>query len=307
MKKLLLSLAILSLLATGCGLAAADTQATVIAQVNATVAAIPPQQIPVTVEVPVPQMVEVPVTVVVEVTSAAPPTLVVEPSATPASAQPGQTPTNPPAQQPTNPPVTSNVGPDPLAGANVTPIIDERFDFPNKYYWWLFGPEVSSSGEGKIEDEKYVMISKQTENYEWTFDGKKLTNFYVTAKTIVPDGQCKIGDHWGLVFRYKDNANFYMFGVSCDGKYSLMKRQDGLFETILTPTDSPAIKKLGQTNVIGVRAVGDQLNFYANDQFLITVADGTFNEGLIGMYVRSLLTPNLTVTFDDIAAYIVNQ
>ncbi len=70
MKKLLLSLAILSLLATGCGLAAADTQATVIAQVNATVAAIPPQQIPVTVEVPVPQMVEVPVTVVVEVTSA---------------------------------------------------------------------------------------------------------------------------------------------------------------------------------------------------------------------------------------------
>ncbi|HLB48371.1 MAG TPA: hypothetical protein VJL59_15300, partial [Anaerolineales bacterium] len=179
--------------------------------------------------------------------------------------------------------------------------------FPNKYYWWLFGPEVSSSGEGKIENETYVMISKQTENYEWTFDGKKLTNFYVTAKTVVPDGQCKKGDHWGLVFRYKDNANFYLFGVSCDGAYSLMKRQDGLLETILPPTDSIAIKKLGQPNVIGVRAVGDQLSFYANDQFLITVSDGTFSAGLIGMYIRSLLTPNLTVTFDDIAAYIVNQ
>ena len=304
MKKLLLSLAILSLLATGCGLAAADTQATVIAQVNATVAAIPPQQIPVTVEVPVTQMVEVPVTVVVEVTSAAPPTLVVEPSATPAPAQPGQAPTNPPAQQPTNPPVTSNVGPDPLAGANVTPIIDDRFDFPNKYYWFFFD---SSSGEGKVENETFVMISKQTENYEWTYHGKKLANFYATASTVLPDGQCKAADHWGLIFRYKDNFNFYMFGVSCDGKYTLMKRTIDGFETILPLTDSQAIKKLGQPNVIGVRAVGDQLSFYANDQFLITVSDGTFSAGLSGMYIRSLLTPNLTVVFDDIAAYIVNQ
>jgi len=304
MKKLLLSLAILSLLATGCGLAAADTQATVIAQVNATVAAIPPQQIPVTVEVPVPQMVEVPVTVVVEVTSAVPPTLVVEPSATPAPAQPGQAPTNPPAQQPTNPPVTSNVGPDPLAGANPTPIIQE--DFLLADYWNDFD---SSSGSGQImiAEENYTMVSKQTENVEWTFNGRKTSNIYMSGIAVVPNTKCKAGDYWGLVFRYKDNANFYMFGVSCDGKYKLLKRLDGLFETVVDFTDSTAILKLGQKNVLGVRAVGDQISLYANDQFLITVSDGTFSAGLIGMYIRSLLTPNLTVTFDDIAAYIVNQ
>ncbi|MBM4423003.1 MAG: hypothetical protein FJ030_06370 [Chloroflexi bacterium] len=291
-KRFLILLAIVSIALAGCGLAAADTQATVIAQVNATVAAMPPEQVPVTVPVIMTQEVpvQVPVTVVVQVTVPVP-----------------AAPTNPPAAAPTTAPVTSNVGPDPLAGANVTPIIDERFDFPNKYYWWLFGPEVSSSGEGMIEDEVYVMISHQTENYEWTFDGKKLTNFYVSAETVMPDGQCKIGDHWGLIFRYKDNANFYMFGVSCDGTYTLMKRQDGIFETVLQPTLSPAIKKLGQTNVIGVRAVSNQLSFYANDRFLITVADNTFSEGLIGMYVRALLTPDLTVHFDDITAYIVNQ
>ena len=74
MKHTLLVFAVLGLMAAGCGLATTDTQATVIAQVNATVAAMPPQQVVVTQEVVVTQVVpqevtvEVPVTVVVEAT-----------------------------------------------------------------------------------------------------------------------------------------------------------------------------------------------------------------------------------------------
>jgi hypothetical protein len=296
MKHKFFVLAVLSLMAAGCGLAAADTQATVAAQVNATVAAMPPQEIVVTQQVVVTQVVtqevpvEVPVTVVVEATSS--------------EGQP--TTQDTPAPEATTV-VTSNTGQDPLAGANVTPIIDERFDFPNKYYWWVFGEDVSTTGEGLILDETYVLTSHVTENYEWTFDGRKLQNFYVSTLTEVDGQQCKAGDHWGLVFRYKDNFNFYMYGVSCDGKYSLMKRTPDGFETVLPPTESTAIKRLGQANVLGVRAVADQLSLYANDQFLVTVTDGTFPEGLIGMYIRTLLTPSMSVKFDDIAAYVVTQ
>lgn len=302
MKRTILTLSILGALGAltaACGLTAGDTKATVAAEVKATLAAIPPQQVTVPVlvtqqvivtqEVIITQQVPVEVTVVIEVT--APPV------------DPNQ-PTPPPAA--TNPPTISTNGQDPLAGANVTPIIDERFDFPNKYYWWTFGPEITTSGEGKVEDETYILSSQETENYEWTFDGKKLQNFYVTAKTQIPNEQCKAGDHWGLVFRYKDNANFYMFGVSCDSKYTLMKRTVDGFEVILPPTDSVAISKFGKTNILGVRAVGDQLSLYANDQFLITVTDGSFTEGLIGMYARTLLTPNMSVVFDDIKAYVIS-
>ncbi len=307
MKRLPLFLTTLGLLVAACGPAAADSRATVAAQVNATVAAMPPQQVTVPVlitqqvvvtqEVVVTQQVpvEVPVTVVVtDANQAAQPTQPDQPAATP---EPG----------PTNPPAVSNNGQDPMAGANATPIIDERFDFANKYYWWVFGPDVTDSGEGKIVNETYVLTSKQVENYEWTFDGKKLQNFYVSAKAEIPDQQCKAGDHWGLVFRYKDNTNFYLFGVSCDSKYSLLKRTSAGFDTILPPTDSTAINRFGQSNVLGVRAVGDQISLYANDQFLITVTDGTFNEGLIGMYVRTLLTPHMTVVVDDIKAYLIGQ
>jgi hypothetical protein len=305
MKRTIVALSILgglSIFVAACGLAAGDTKATVAAEVNATIAAIPPQQVTVPVlvteqvvvtqEVIVTQQVpvEVPVTVVVEVT--VPPVDPNQPTPEPAA---------------TNPPTVSTNGQDPLAGANVTPIIDERFDFPNKYYWWTFGSDVTTSGEGKIEDETYILSSFETENYEWTFDGKKLQNFYVTAKTQIPNEQCKATDHWGLVFRYKDNANFYMFGVSCDAKYTLMKRTVDGFEVILPPTDSTAINKFGKTNILGVRAVGDQISLYANDQFLITVTDGSYTEGLIGMYVRTFLTPNMSVVYDDIKAYVINQ
>ena len=298
MKRTILVLAILGLLTAACGLAAGDIKSTVAAQVNATIAAAPPQQVTVPVlitqqvvvthEVIVTQQVpvEVPVTVIVEATSG-------QPQGTPQPAA-------------TNPPAVNTNGQDPLAGTNVTPIIDERFDFVNKYYWWTFGPEISTSGEGKIENETYILTSKQVENYEWTFDGKKLQNFYVSAKAEIPNQQCKQGDHWGLVFRYKDNANFYMFGVTCDSKYLLMKRTVDGFDTILQPTDAPAINKFGQANVLGVRAVGDQISLYVNDQFLITVTDGTFAEGLLGMYARTLLTPNMSVVFDDIKAFVVN-
>ncbi len=298
MKKSLLTLAVFSVLMTACGLNSPNVDATVAAQVAATMQAQPPQQVPVEVPVTVQVPVEVPVTVVVEVTSAVQPTQVVQLAAdTP-------TPLPPPAPEATLAPVVSANPQDPLAGANPTPIIQE--DFLLADYWNEFDSS-SGSGEIMIAEENYKLVSKQVENIEWTFNGRKTGNIYLTGTAVVPNTKCKAGDYWGLIFRYKDNANFYVFGVSCDGKYKMLKRLDGLFETVVDFTDSTAILKLGQKNVLGVRAVGDQISLYANDQFITTVTDGTFAEGLIGLYVASRLTPNLTVVFDDITVYSINQ
>ncbi|MBI2976049.1 MAG: hypothetical protein HYY33_03770 [Chloroflexi bacterium] len=291
MKKTLLLAALAGLLVAACGASPVDTQATVAAQVAATVAAQPtqpPQQVPVEVPVTVQVPVEVPVTVIVPVTVA--PT---ETSAAPAA-------TAAPAD--TSAPAVTNNPQDPMAGANPTPIIAEDFVLPD--FWYEFD---SSSGSGAFVDGAYTLVSIDPENVEWTFNGRKTANIYLTAKTVVPDTKCKAGDHWGVIFRYRDNANFYMFGVSCDGKYRLAKRVDGVFEVMVDLTDSNAILKLGQNNTVGVRAVGDQISMYANDQYLATVNDGSFAEGLVGMYVWSRLTPGLTVVFDDVTVYLINQ
>jgi hypothetical protein len=294
MKKLsLLLIAAVSFLVAGCGLSTADSQATVAAQVESTLAAIPPQQV--TVQVPatviVPVTIEIPATVEVQV-----PVTVVVPATVPAATEPPAS--NVPTA--TSAPVVSNNAQDPLAGTAPTPTIDEKFDFPDKYYWYLFD---SSTGEGKIEDEAFTLIVKDPEHVEWTFGGKKFSNFYVSTDTVVPNTTCKAGDHWGLIFRMKDNANFYMFGVSCDGKYRLMKRVDGAFEVVVDFTDSDFITDLGQKNALGVRAAGNQFSLYANGNFITTVSEGTFAEGVVGMYAASRLTPNLTVKYDNIAVY----
>ena len=304
MKRNILFLIPIGLLVAACG-PSAEVQATVNAQSNqvatvnaqiATVKAQPPQQV--TVQVPVPMTVQVtvqvPVTVQVQATPVAqpttPPTQGAAATAAPATAKP------------TAVPATAVPAQDPLAGANPNPIYTENFFTPK--FWNEFD---TSSGKGKFENATFTMVSKATDNIEWTFNGLKFGNAYITVKTILPDNKCKAFDNYGLVFRYKNNANFYMFGVSCDGAYRLLKRVDGVFDTIIDFTKSASIQPLGQRNVLGVRTVGDQLSFYVNDKFLTTVKDGQFADGLIGFYVKSGLTPNMTVVFDDVDVYEIKQ
>jgi hypothetical protein len=303
MKRITLVLITLGLLATACG-PSAEMQATVNAQAGqvatvnaqiATVKAQPPQQV--TVQVPVPMTVQVPVTVQVQVTSAAPAPTAAQPQPTTAA---GAATAAPVAQPTATKPAPTAAPPaqDPLAGTNPNPIYTETFFTPK--FWNEFE---TSTGKGKIENTAFTMVSKATDNIEWTFNGLKFGNAYITAKTTLPDGKCKAFDNYGLVFRYKNNANFYLFGVSCDGAFRLLKRVDGVFETIVDFTKSNAVQPLGQRNILGVRTQGDQLSLYVNDKFLTTVKDGQFADGLIGFYVASRLSPNMTVVFDDVDVY----
>ncbi len=253
--------------------------ATVNAQI-ATVKAQPPQQV--TVQIPAPVTVQIPVTVQVSIT--APPTVSV---ATTVASTAGQTSV-----------IISTSPQDSLANANPNPIYTENFSTPK--FWNEFS---TSTGWGRVENASFVITSKDVDNIEWTFGGTKFGNTYTTVVTRIPDGKCKAFDNYGLIFRYKNNANFYLFGISCDGTYRLLRRVDGVFETIIDFTKSNSINPLGQRNILGVRAVSDNLSLYVNDKFLSTVKGAQFADGLIGFYVAPRLTPNMTVVFDDVEVY----
>ncbi|MEK9163600.1 MAG: hypothetical protein AAB261_09850 [Chloroflexota bacterium] len=299
MKRITLLLTLLGLLVTACG-PSAEVQATVNAQSNqvatvnaqiATVKAQPPQQV--TVQVPVPMTVQVPVTVQVTVQVQATPAA----QPTTASTQGGAA----TAAKPTTAPATAAPqAQDPLAGANPNPVFRETFLASIAKYW--FETE-TSTGKTKIENEAFTIIAKEVDNITWTFGGQKFGNTYTTVVTRIPDGKCKAFDNYGLIFRYKNNANFYLFGISCDGTYRLLRRVEGVFETLVDFTKSNSINPLGQRNILGVRAAGDNLSLYVNDKFLTTVTDKQFADGAIGLYAASRLTPNMTVTFDDVEVY----
>ncbi len=292
------------LVACGGGANPADVAATVQAEVNATVASIPPEivtvevpvEVPVTVEVPV----EVPVTIEVPVEVPVTVEVPVEVLITAAVETGAEEPSSDAEEQITPEPETSTSPVDPLAGASSAPLFEEDFLLPD--YWEEFA---DSTASGAIVSEQYVLTVSRTERVNWAFNGRRGSDFYYQGTaTISP---CKAGDNYGLTFRVVNNFNFYLFGVSCDAQFRLMRYVDGIFETVLPWTPSAAILKFDATNQLGVRATGDQISLFVNEQFLTTVTDGSFAEGRFGMYVGTQLTPELTGVFDDLIAYPITQ
>jgi hypothetical protein len=115
-------------------------------------------------------------------------------------------------------------------------------------------------------------------------------------------GDCTGLDRYGLVFRAENPNEAYLFGLSCDGNYSL-RRWDGDFFTMVhiwTPNQS-INPGPGQTNQIGVLTQGETLAMYVNGQFLGTVEDDIYKEGSIGLFVGSVNTENFQVAATEIA------
>ena len=265
----------------------------------------PPTAAEVTVIVPV--TVVVPQTVVVTATpepaTPEPPTQ--EPTATPAEAMP--TPT--PAEASTQPapastqlvalpairstPLALN-GPDPMEGVTSQQFA-EYFAPPD---FWGTGDNVDSTIS--IADGKLTIVNKKLHSFAWTFNGIKGQDFY--TQVFVTPVRCNFGDNYGVVFRAKDDTNLDLFGISCEGRYRLLEISQGATTTVVDWTDSKYIRKFETTNVVGVRAVGDQISLYVNNYYLTTVTAGVNTQGRFGLYVGNISTPDLTVNFQALTA-----
>lgn len=138
--------------------------------------------------------------------------------------------------------------------------------------------------------------------------GSAFGNLYLEG-TFRPD-TCQGSDHYGLIARVpviRDANQGYLFGVTCDGYYSLRRWDgkvdaDGQMDWLVRWTASPAIATgSNQTNRLGLMTVGSRLILYVNGTLLTEVNDSTFTEGYFGVFVGSDLTPNFTVRVDEMA------
>lgn len=82
----------------------------------------------------------------------------------------------------------------------------------------------------------------------------------VTARVI--DGPDD--NQYGVVFRYRDQDNYYAFFISADGYYSLVKRENGALRDISTWGMSEAIVTGKAANHIRIVAKGDSFSFFVN-------------------------------------------
>lgn len=95
-------------------------------------------------------------------------------------------------------------------------------------------------------------------------------DLHVTARALAGS----IDNAFGVVFRLRTNADaapdddsYYLFLISSDGYYRLVRAIGGAVQIVSDWIPSPAIRLgLGETNALRVLAVGDRFAFHINNQ-----------------------------------------
>ena len=111
---------------------------------------------------------------------------------------------------------------------------------------------------------------------------------------------------YGLICRYSDDENFYVFLISGDGFYAIGKyvseSPDIIYLTGSAPihyTASDAINQGISTNLLRATCDGNQLSLTVNGQPLISVTDNSHTAGDVGV-ITALFEPGSTlIEFDN--------
>jgi len=118
------------------------------------------------------------------------------------------------------------------------------------------------------------------------------------------------GDCGGLVFRYVDSNNFYLFEVCQDGTYNLSDFVSGKPTSLYSNANKASSvihQGANQSNVLAVSVQGDTVNMYVNGQSIDTatstsLTSTTFNRGQIGLLADDTADPT-SITYTNVLVW----
>lgn len=122
------------------------------------------------------------------------------------------------------------------------------------------------------------------DNLAWSVLGKSCLGPYRTETSAIiaadaPDAYA------GLLGRFQNTQNFYLFVIDGRGNYRALAQVEGAWQTLQPWTQAPALLPAGQANKIALQDDGRTLNFLGNDTLLYGVSDLALpagNTGLVG-------------------------
>lgn len=238
------------------------------------------------------------------------------PISTPLPPLPSSTP-SPPADTPTATivwfPPTATITPRPRKTLAVTPTQDlspvygdeifrEDFSDPEAWTQGRYSQGVVAPGVNELS-----LAANQERGYVSSLlQGVTLDNFYleITASPSI----CRGNDEYGLLLRLQSSQDFFRFGLTCDGQARLDRLLGGTASAPIPPTYSGAVPPgAPSSSRMGIWALGKEMRFYANGQYLFSVRDSSILSGSLGLYVRAAATDAITVNFSDLVIYRVDE
>lgn len=155
----------------------------------------------------------------------------------------------------------------------------------------------------EIAEGTLSISTSQTGQIWWTNAGRDFGDVIVTVQARQTSGPNN--NAYGVLCRYQDENNFYIFLISGDGYYAIGKYQTGEQQvTYLTPNQeyvfSDLINQGVATNLLRVSCIGNELSLSVNGLPLVTMTDDSFIGGDVGLGVSTLEPGTAVVQFDDL-------
>lgn len=180
------------------------------------------------------------------------------------------------------------------------PWLDEDFDSASAN----FGP---SSVPGQLEtiivpESGVYRMRAWPEQMVWSLVDPSALPAYrletgATVDTTTPAGTT------GLIGRFLDPGNFYLFEVDGSGAYRAELWREGQPFTLQAATPSAIVMPAGQSNRLALEDDGNRLRFYVNQALLFEVAASQLPPGSAGIAVRAAGAEPATGEFDWLVIY----
>jgi hypothetical protein len=144
-----------------------------------------------------------------------------------------------------------------------------------------------------FKDGKLYVTGKQIDFSTWWFTWHSLKDFYL--EMTFDTQQCQGSDAYGTIIRGPEHlageSYGYVVAFSCEGNYWIFRLDDADpwdATDLISWAKSDAINTgVKAQNILGIRAEGKTLTFFANGYQIAQVTDDEYSQGRFGVFVRS--------------------
>ena len=147
------------------------------------------------------------------------------------------------------------------------------------------------------------IIVNEVEFYRLSHITKEFSDSSIAVQVVSLDGPDDA--EVGVICRYQDDDNFYLFSYTADGFYAIAIQTDGDFSLLSGERymQSNAILKGNSANQLTVSCIGDTLSFYINGVKVSEVVDTTFSRGYVGLLAGTFEKDGTAARFDNFTVF----
>lgn len=189
-------------------------------------------------------------------------------------------------------------GPDACDGEGV--LFTDNFAADHNCGWAIYS---QGGAVAEIVEDMMRLSTSQPGQVWWTNPQREFDDVIITTQARQLDGPDD--NAYGVICRYQNADNFYIFLISGDGYYAIGKYQSGSeqIEYLSGGGQFQASDIINQgvaTNQIRASCIGNELSLAVNGLPLATVTDPTFVVGDIGLGASTFQPGTAVIAFDNV-------